>query len=174
MRFAPGSRGRRLRRPHEATVGGAGAASTNEPGSHGDTLAPRWRTLTAVLAILLLLVVAHDVDHVVNERRLGELSAAFWAFLPVQYGAFLGILALVWRRRPPAPTLVAALAAASVFALVGAHLVPFGPLPYADGDPLAISWALVFVPMVIAVVALTLALRLRSAGRRPNQELGPG
>jgi len=140
-----------------------------EPGSHKDSVAPLWRTLTAVLTVLLLLVVAHDVDHILNEERLGELSEAFWVFLPFQYGVFLVTLALIWRRYGQAPTLVAALSATSVIVFAGAHLVPFGPLPYADGDPLAISWALVFVPMAVAIAALALALRLRSANRTPGR-----
>ena len=136
-----------------------------------DTVVPLWPTLTAALALLLLLVVAHDVDHIVNEGRLGELTAAFWVFLPFQYGAFIGTLALTSRRHPQAPTVVAALAATSVIAFVGAHLVPFGPLPYADGDPLAISWALVFVPMAVAIVAFGLALFVRS-GRQGTHRAG--
>lgn len=135
-----------------------------QPRTDMDSVASAWRMLAAVLTVLLVLVVAHDVDHVLNEERLGELTAAFWVFLPVQYGVFLAVLALAWRRDPHAPTLAAALAAVAVLAFVGAHLVPFGPLPYAEGDPLAVSWALVFVPMAVALVALVLALRLRSAG----------
>lgn len=90
---------------------------------------------------------------------------AFWLFLPVQYSAFLAVIALVWRRHGLEPTLASALAVTSVLAFVGAHLVPFGLLPYRGGDPLAISWALVFVPMAVALVTLAVALRLRSADR---------
>jgi hypothetical protein len=134
--------------------------------SHKDTSAPpHWEALTALLAVLLLLVVAHDVDHVVNEERLGELTVAFWLFLPIQYGAFLVVIALVLRRHGLGPMLSGALAVTSVLAFVGAHLVPFGLLPYRDGDPLAISWALVFVPMAVALVTLAVALRLRSVGQ---------
>jgi hypothetical protein len=122
-----------------------------------------WKALLGALALLLLLVVAHDVDHVVNEARLGELSAAFWVFLPLQYGAFLAVLFLAWRHHEAAPTLTVALAATSIIAFVGAHLVPFGLLPYADGDPLAISWALVFVPMTVAIAVIVISLRLRAA-----------
>jgi hypothetical protein len=131
-----------------------------------------WTALTAALAALLLLVVAHDVDHVVNERRLGELSAIFWVFLPFQYGTFLVVLVFAWRRHSLAPTLVAALAGTSLLAFAGAHLAPFGPLPYADGDPLAISWALVYVPMAVAAATLILALRLRSETGAPSAPAG--
>jgi hypothetical protein len=127
-----------------------------------------WTALTAALATLLLLVVAHDVDHVVNEQRLGDLSAVFWAFLPFQYGVFIFVLVLALRRHALAPTLVAALAATALLAFAGAHLAPFGPLPYADGDPLAISWALVYVPMAVAAATLVLALRLRSETGAPG------
>ena len=125
-----------------------------------------WRATTAGVAVLLLLVVAHDVDHLVNEERLGELTAAFWVFLPFQYGAIVGTLVLVARRHPQAPTLAAVLAAAAVLAFIGAHLVPFGPLPYGEADPLAISWALVFVPMAVALVTFAVAIRLHATGQR--------
>jgi hypothetical protein len=139
-----------------------------ESETHVDgSAAPRWQALGTLLTVLLLLVVAHDVDHVVNEERLGDLTVAFWLFLPVQYGAFLAVIALVWRRHSLGPTLACALAATSALAFVGAHLVPFGLLPYADGDPLAVSWALVLVPLAVALAALAAALRLRSADRPP-------
>ena len=136
---------------------------------HTDNVAALWRALAVALAILLVLVAAHDVDHVVNEARLGELDAGFWAFLPFQYGAFVAVLVLTVRRHSQAPTLAAVLAAIAVLTFLVAHVLPFGPLPYADADPLAISWALVFVPMAMAAAAFVLALRLRlaaSAGRR--------
>ena len=124
-----------------------------------------WDATGLLLTALLALVVAHDVDHVVNESRLGELSAVFWAFLPLQYATYLAVLALVWRRNDAAPVLAAALSAISILGFAGAHLVPFGPLPYADGDPLAISWALVFVPMGVAAATFAVALRLWSLTR---------
>lgn len=135
-------------------------------------VATLWTAMSAALALLLLLVLAHDVDHVVSEERLGELSASFWAFLPFQYGAFVAVLILAWRRNRLAPTLVAALAAIALLAFAGAHLVPFGPLPYSEGEPLAISWALVYVPMAVAAAVLVLALRLRSATVGPTAPAG--
>jgi hypothetical protein len=124
-----------------------------------------WDAVGLLLAALLALVVGHDVDHVVNESRLGELSPVFWVFLPFQYGTYFAVLALVWRRNDAAPALAAALSAISVLGFAGAHLVPFGLLPYSDGDPLAISWALVFVPMGVAAVTFAVALRLWSLTR---------
>jgi hypothetical protein len=122
-----------------------------------------WRTLRLLFSVLLLLLVAHDVDHLVNEERLTELTTAFWVFLPFQYGAFLAVLAFVWTRNPQAPALAALLAATTVIGFVVAHVVPFGLAPYGDGDPLAVSWALVFVPMTVAAAAFAVAMQLRSA-----------
>lgn len=120
----------------------------------------RKRATTMLVGALLLLIVAHDVDHVVNEERLGDLTAAFWIFLPFQYGAYAIVLGLLVRGHRHAPALAAVLAATSLLAFPAAHLVPFGPLPYAEGDPLAISWALVFVPMAVALATLVAAVRL--------------
>jgi hypothetical protein len=122
-----------------------------------------WRTLRLLFSVLLALLVAHDVDHIVNEDRLTELGVAFWVFVPFQYGTFLAVLAFVWTRNPQAPTLAALLAATSVIGFVVAHVVPFGLAPYGDGNPLAVSWALVFVPMAVAAAAFAVAMRLRSA-----------
>jgi hypothetical protein len=125
-----------------------------------------WDALGLLLTVLLALLVAHDVDHVVNESRLGELSALFWVFLPFQYATYLAVIALVWRRNEAGPGFAAALSAISIIGFAGAHLVPFGPLPYSEGDPLAISWALVYVPMAVAAATLAVALRLWSLTRR--------
>lgn len=132
-------------------------------------VASLWAALTAALTAFLALVVAHDVDHVVNEQRLGDLSASFWVVLPFQYAALVAVVLLSWRRSPLAPTLAVAVAGIALLAFAGAHLAPFGPLPYADGDPLPISWALVYVPMAVAVVVLVLGLRLRSAIGEPRR-----
>jgi hypothetical protein len=142
------------------------------------TEARLWRATTALLATLLVLVVAHDADHLVNEERLGDVGSAFWALLPFQYGALVATLVLVQRGHRHAPALAAALAAGSLLAFTGAHLLPFGPLPYADGDPLAISWALIFVPMAVAAALLGTALRWRYAdgavARRQGRVSGSG
>ena len=126
--------------------------------------ASRKRLLTFLIGALLLLLVAHGVDHVVNKDRLGDLPAAFWVFLPFQYGAYVVALVLLVRGSRHAPAVAAALAAAALLAFTGAHLVPFGPLPYSEANPGAISWALVFAPMAVAAAALAVALMLRRRG----------
>ena len=139
--------------------------------SQGASTESAWRAVTWLFVLLLALVVAHDVDHVVNEERLYELKAPFWIFLPFQYGTFLAVLYLVWRREPYAPTFAAALGAISFFVFIVSHVLPFGLAPYADGDPIAINWALVFVPMAVAAALFFAALRLRAltgAAGRPQ------
>ena len=73
---------------------------------------------------------------------------------------------------------MATVAGAALLAFTGAHLLPFGPLPYADGDPLAISWALIFVPMAVAAATLATALAWRYAdgavARRQGRVSGSG
>ena len=137
-------------------------------GDSPDRARADWRALGWLVTALVLLAVGHDIDHVVNESRIGELSAAFWLLLPFQYAVLIGVLVLVWRRHELAATVAAALAALYVLAFVGSHLMPFGPLPYADGDPPWISWALVFVPMAVGTATLAAALRLRSLDRAPS------
>ena len=124
-----------------------------------------WQLLATLFAVLLVLVVAHDLDHVANQDATGNLGAAFWIFLPFQYGAFALVLALVLRRDSRAPALAALLCAIAIVAFAAAHLVPGGPLEYADYELPAISWVLVFVPMAVAAFTLAVALRLRASRR---------
>lgn len=122
--------------------------------------------LRILFAMLVTLLIAHDVDHVVHEGRLGRLDAGFWGFLPLQLASYAGVLYLLARRHPLAPAAAGAVAVAALLAFAGAHLVPFGLLPYADADPAAVSWALLFAPMAVAAVTLVAALRLQAGRRR--------
>jgi hypothetical protein len=121
-----------------------------------------WRTAWWSLAGIVALVLAHDVDHVFNQDVTGNLPLGFWLFVPFQYGAFAVVLALLVRRDSRAPTLAAVLSGVTFLGFIGAHLVPGGPLPYADYDLPAVSWVLVFVPMAVALLSLAAALRLRA------------
>jgi hypothetical protein len=132
--------------------------------SHPDRL---WRVLTWSFALLLVLVVAHDVDHVANQDITGNLSAAFWVFLPFQYAAFALVVALVLRHDSRAPSLAALVCVVAILAFTGAHLLSVGPLAYSDYDLPVISWVLVFVPMAVAAFTLAVALRLRIDGTAP-------
>jgi peptidoglycan/LPS O-acetylase OafA/YrhL len=123
-----------------------------------DGLSGLWRPLTWSLVLLVALLLAHDVDHVVNEDQLAELTAGFWVFVPFQYAAFGLTLALVLRRDPRAPRLAAWLGAITVIGFLVAHVLPFGIQPFSDVP--TISWVLVFVPMGAALLTLVEAGRL--------------
>jgi peptidoglycan/LPS O-acetylase OafA/YrhL len=129
--------------------------ATRQDGSSG-----LWRPLTWSLVLLVALLFAHDLDHVVNEDRLYELTTPFWVFLPFQYGAFALVIALVWRRDPRGPRLAVLLSALTVVGFIVSHVLPFGLAPYQDYDAPTISWILVLVPMAAALLVLFEAGRL--------------
>ena len=131
-------------------------AQTNPVGQH-----PRF--LGVLFACLAALLVAHDVDHIVHEGRLGDLSTAFYVFFGMQISAYIAVIVLLARGRTLAPLAAAAVAGLAVIALAGAHLTPFGPLPYVDAEPAPISWFLLFVPLAFA--AITLLSVVQSRGR---------
>src|SRR5215218_407695 len=128
-------------------------SATRQDGSGG-----LWQPLTWSLVLLLALLFAHDVDHVVNEDEVAELTTWFWIFLPFQYAAFGLTLALVLRRDARAPRLAGWLAAITVIGFLVTHVLPFGIQPFSDVP--TISWILVFVPMGVALVTLVEAGRL--------------
>jgi hypothetical protein len=125
-----------------------------------------WQPLAWSLVLLLALLVAHDVDHVVNEDRLYELTTPFWVFLPFQYGAFALVIALVWRRDPRAPRLAMFLGAVTFVGFIVSHVLPFGLAPYPDYDAPTLSWILVLVPMAAALLVLFDAGRLARTSRQ--------
>jgi hypothetical protein len=131
--------------------------------SHTKAGSERYRVLLVLFACLAALLVAHDVDHIVHEGPLGELSSAFYVFFGLQVATYIAVIVLLARGRALAPLAAAAVAGLAVIALVGAHLTPFGPLPYADAEPVPISWILLFVPLAFA--ALTLLSAVQSRGR---------
>ena len=126
-------------------------------------VASRPRSLGGLFTCLAALLVAHDVDHIVHEGRLGDLSTAFYAFFGLQISVYIAVIVLLGRGRALAPLAAAAVGGLAVIALAGAHLMPFGPLPYADADPAPISWLLLFVPLGFA--AITLLSAVQSRGR---------
>ena len=117
--------------------------------------------LMGLFASLAALLIAHDIDHIVHEGQIGELSTAFYVFFVLQVLTYVAVLVLFVRERAFAATAAAAVSVLALIALIGAHLTPFGPLPYADADPAPISWVLLFVPIAFAFLTL-----LKAAGSR--------
>lgn len=126
----------------------------------------RHRILTTLFASLAVLLIAHDVDHIVHEGRLGTLSTAFYVFFVLQVSAYVAVIALLLRGNAIAPLAAGIVATLALIVLAGAHLTSIGPLPYADADPAAVSWLLLFVPLAFAAATLLTAFRL--LGRRPG------
>ena len=109
--------------------------------------------------LLLALLAAHDLTHLFDEGL--DTSAGQLALVAVpQWIAIAVVMAVVLRagrsRGAPAALLLGA-ATALGFAIV--HLLPFAPAAYEDLDPSALSWVLAWVPTVLALVVVALALR---------------
>jgi hypothetical protein len=127
--------------------------------------------LLPLTATYVALVALHDVDHVVSADRLGGVPPRFGLILAVQYALLAGFAVLIRRgdRLGAGAALLLGLGGVAVFA--GAHLLPFGPLPYGEHDPAAISWAALFVPMAVAAALATAAavtLRAKGAAGAPR------
>jgi hypothetical protein len=122
----------------------------------------RPRTLGILFTCLAALLIAHDVDHMVHEGQLGNLSTVFYVFFALQVLVYGAVIALLARGDSLAPLAAASVAVLALVTLAGGHLTPFGPLPFTDAapEPALISWVLLFAPMALAV------LTLRSAAQR--------
>jgi hypothetical protein len=102
--------------------------------------------------------VAHTLDHVRQGRPLGAevyvAAVAGWIALGV-------LLALVAARHPLATPFAAAVGGSFVVGLLAVHVLPRWSAvsdPYADARVDALSWALVAVPVVAALVLAGVAL----------------
>jgi len=124
--------------------------------------------------LLFLLLIAHTVDHAVNQpaRELpagsGVVGIAGFVLVAVAIVFALG------RGRLAAPVGLLA-GAATVLGFLVVHIPGTGPLadPYPDFGPNALSWLLVAAPIVAAAaVAVLAAAELRRP--RPKRRLEPG
>lgn len=131
------------------------------------SIAVHWRRLTWAALAYLALLVAHDVDHIVNEADLYDLSAPFWVLLPFQYGVVLAGVGLIMRHDRRGATAGAVLGLLAVVGFVVIHALPFGLASYSDTDAGLLNWSLVFVPAAVALYMGVTGLRLRGALRGP-------
>ena len=111
--------------------------------------------------ILLALVAAHDVTHVLDDGL--ETPPAQLAYVAIPQWIFLAVAMAVVVRGDPARSRLAALllgaAVALGFAVV--HLVPLSPAALWELEPSPISWLLVWMCLVAALVLVALAWRPR-------------
>lgn len=125
------------------------------------------KQLTWASLALLAVVMLHDLDHIRQDRSIESLVVALGAVGDI---AAITVVALVIRGSRLAPLAAVVVGFGTAIGFVLVHVIPdWGPL--ADGYPGlgvdGLSWAIVFVPMA---VALWLGLAGRSqlrAKRRP-------
>jgi hypothetical protein len=122
--------------------------------------------------ILFVLLIAHLVDHAVNQptRDLPATgtAAGLAGFVIVATAAVLAI-----RRSPLAPAAAIVSGAATAAGFVAIHLLPSWSSeisdPYWDFSANAISWALIIAPLIAAGWLIALGVRELRAGRAPSQ-----
>jgi hypothetical protein len=131
----------------------------------------RDRVLPLLVLAIAALLVAHDLDHLLNQERLGEVGAAFWVVTSVQYAALAVILWLAASGGAVGRGAVAALAVVVLLGFFVAHAAPFGLQPYGELDAPALSWATVLAPMLTAAAVLV-AIRPRG-GPAPASRARP-
>ena len=123
--------------------------------------------LVPLTAVLIGLLVAHDLDHLLGGGRTagGELSAGAYVLIATGFAATFGSLFLSLRRdrRAPLAAAVVGLGWAGGFAWV--HLIgagsfwgPFG-VPYTEADVSAVTWVLGVLPMVAALALAVAGVR---------------
>jgi hypothetical protein len=108
--------------------------------------------------LLFVLLIAHTVDHAVNQpsRELpsgsGVVGLLGFAIVAV------ALIAELRSSRLRAPIGVAA-GGLTVLGFLAVHVIGFGPVsdPYRDFDPNALSWALLLAPLAAALAVTAIA-----------------
>lgn len=124
---------------------------------------------TIVFASLGLLAgqVLHDLDHV---RQARSVEAPVLAIGIIGLLATVSVLSLAVRRDPLAPRAAVVVGFGTFLGFIAVHVLPdWGPLSdgYPDLPVDTLSWAIVFVPMAVALwLGLAGLGRLRSERRR--------
>ena len=105
-----------------------------------------WAAL-AFLAVLIL----HDLDHLRQGRSIEPLVVAIGVIGDL---ATITMVGLVIRRHAMAPLAATVVGFANFFGFIAVHVVPdWGPLSqgYSDLPVDGLSWAIVFIPMAVAL-----------------------
>ena len=122
--------------------------------------------LVLVNVALFLLLLMHDLDHVVRQREPttgpGGVPVYAWVVSAFGYFAVLGVVWLAARGDGRAPVLTQIVGLGFALAFLLAHALPFGPGSYWSYNPGAISWALVIAPIAVGILATALGRRARA------------
>ena len=130
-------------------------------------------TLAKANLVLFALLIAHTVDHAVNQpARDLPATGSLVAIAGFALVAVSTVLAVT--RRPQAPEAAVLAGAATVLGIVAIHLAPrwYGEIsdPYWDFSANAISWALMIAPLVAGAALAALGARQLGERRRAIME----
>jgi hypothetical protein len=108
--------------------------------------------------VLLALLAGHDLSHALDDGLDTSVGALLVIAAP-QWIALGVMLAIILRAQRQTAHLAAALLGLGVtVGLLVVHLLPGSAAPYADLDPSVVSWLLAWVPAVVGLVLVALAL----------------
>lgn len=120
-------------------------------------------------AILFVLLIAHTVDHAVNQPP-HEVPGILGLVGLIGFIAVALSLLLALRRSPQAPLAGMFVGLSTSFSFIAIHVAPsWGGLsdPYAEFDPNILSWTLMFAPILAGfLLAFRGAQGARSTGAR--------
>ena len=115
------------------------------------------RPLVFWSALILILLAAHDLSHAFDDGLKTSLGALAVVAVP-QWLALVIVMVVIVRGDPLRSALAAlSLGVAVTVGFAAVHLLPFSPAAYWDLHPSAVSWVLVWAPLLAGAVLVTLA-----------------
>ena len=117
------------------------------------------RPLVLWSGIVLILLAAHDLSHALDDGLDTSLGALAAVAVP-QWVALAVLMTVIVMGDPVRSSVAALLLGGGVVAgFVAVHLLPFSPASYWDLHPSALSWLVVWAPILPAAVLTALAWR---------------
>jgi hypothetical protein len=115
------------------------------------------RPLVLWSAVVLALLAAHDLSHALDSGLNTSLGALAVIAVP-QWIVLVVVMGVIVRGDPRRSALAAlALSAGVIGGFAAVHLLPFSPAAYWDLHPSAVSWLLVWAPLVAGLVLARIA-----------------
>ena len=110
------------------------------------------RPLVAWSAVVLILLAAHDLSHALDRGLDTSLGALAIVAVP-QWVVLVLVMGVIVRGDPRRSALAGlALSAGVIGGFAAVHLLPFSPAAYWDLHPSAVSWLLVWAPLLAGLV----------------------
>jgi hypothetical protein len=115
------------------------------------------RPLVSWSAVVLALLAAHDLSHALDQGLDTSLGALAVVAVP-QWVVLALVMGVIVRGDPRRSALAGLMLSAGVVAgFAAAHLLPFSPAAYWDLHPSAVSWLLVWAPLLAGLVLAPIA-----------------